>query len=286
VSSGVLETSFNHVITALAVDPRSPATVYAGGPGLWRSTNAGRNWAPVSYWGWPPSVSAIAIDPRDSGTVFCTTGDPVMATGGVVYKTIDGGSTWSSSSPPGGAEGLALDPVSPDAAYVGGYGGVSMSLDGGSTWTLINGGLTNVHVTALVIDRTGMMLHAATDAGGVFDLEISTATPEISLSPDALTMPAGTNTVLTATINPPQLTDTQLATSSSDPAVASVPDAVTLAAGETLVSFMVTGVAAGGPAAISVRLPAILGGASGTVPVTVTAGTVHIPRRHLNRPGP
>jgi hypothetical protein len=209
-----------------------------------------------------------------------------MATGGVVYKTIDGGSTWSQSSPPGGVKKLVLDPVSPDTAYAGGYGGVSMSLDGGTTWTLINGGLTNVHVTALVIDRTGTMLHAATDGGGVFDLEISTAHPEISLSPDALTMPAGTNTVLTATINPPQLNDTQLAASSSDPAVASVPDVLTVAAGETSVSFTVTGVAAGGPAVITVRLPDALGGASGTVQVTVTAGTPHIPRRHLNRSGP
>jgi folate-dependent tRNA-U54 methylase TrmFO/GidA len=68
---------------------------------------------------------------------------------------------------------------------------------------------------ALVIDRTGTMLQAATDGGGVFDLELSTATPDISVSPAAATIATGASTVLTATIDPPQLTATQLAASSS-----------------------------------------------------------------------
>jgi photosystem II stability/assembly factor-like uncharacterized protein len=284
MSSGLSNTSIT--VNALALDPRDPATVFAGGQGLWRSTNGGRDWALFSSLTLFPSIAAIGVDPRDSDTVFCTAGYRPWTIAGSVYRITDRGSAWSSSSPPGGAGTLVLDPVNPATLYVGGFGGVSMSQDGGTTWALINSGLTNVHVTALVIDRTGTMLHAATDGGGVFDLEISTATPEISISPTTVAIPAGTSTVLTATIDPPQLTDTQFAAASSDSAVASVPDVVTLPAGDTSVSFMVTGVAAGGPAVITVRLPEGLGGASGTAQVTVTAGTVHVPRKHLNRPGP
>lgn len=262
-------------VIALAVDPRNPSTVYAGASGLWKSTDGGRSWSLVPRVSYFPT--SVAVDPRGSGTVFC-------ASEGLVYRITNEATT--SSSPPSGARRLVLDPSRPSTVYVSGSRGVSMSLDSGTTWTLINGGLTNFYVTALVIDGTGTMLHAATDGHGVFDLEISTATPEISLSPDSLTMPAGTNTVLTATIDPPQLTDTQLEASSSDRAVVSVPEVVTLPAGETSVSLTVTGVVAGGPAEISVRLPASLGGASGAATVTVTGGTTHVPRRHLRRPKP
>lgn len=285
-SSGLPSHSWH--VDALVVDSRNPSTVYAGGPGtgtgypsaqaLWRSTNGGRNWVEVSGAGGPPFVSTIAVDPLDPGTIFCTTG-------GVVYKTTNGGATWTTSFPPSGAASLVLDPVHPFTLYVGGHGGISMSLDGGTTWTLLNGGLNNVHVTALAIERTGTMLHAATDGGGVFDLEISTVTPVISLAPAAATIVAGSSTDLTATIDPPQLTDTQLAASSSDPAVASVPEVVVLPAGEMSVPFTVTGAATSGVAVISVRLPDGLGGASGAVQITVTAGAMHVPRRHLTRSG-
>ncbi len=271
--------SSSAVITALAVDPRNPATLFAGGPGLWRSTDGGRNWAATSSMS---AVSAIVFDPNNSGSVLCTTGEPIMATGGTVFKTIDGGSTWTSSYPPGGAASLVLDPLNPANVYVGGRSGASMSLDGGSTWTLINGGLTNIQVTALTIDATGTMLHAATNGGGVFDLEISTATPAVSLSPDSLNMQDGTSTAVTATIHPPQLTEIELAANSSDSAVASVPDIVTLAAGDTSVSFTVSAGTVAGTAAITVRLPDTMGGSSATANVTVATRPVHVPRKHLH----
>ncbi len=239
-------------VSALAVDPQRPATVYASGPGLWRTTNGGRSWAALvtSAFGF---LSDIAIDPRGPDTIYCAHSsiDPGR---GAVYKTVDGGSTWTGSNPGNGAMTLVLDPAKVSTLYVGGSGGVSMSLDGGATWALINGGMPDVDVTRLAIDRTGTRLYAATDGGGVFDLEISTATPEIAIVPDPVTIAAGTGTVLTATLDPAQLTETQLAASSSNPEVASVPDVVRLPAGDTSVSFTAAGAAAGGTTAISVRL--------------------------------
>jgi len=274
VASSGLPTTTNARVRALAVDPRRPSTVYAGGSQLWRSIDAGRHWTAIASAGESLSVSAITIDPRDPDRVFC-------AAGGVMVKTTDGGASWSRQTPPGGAEVLALDPVNTDAVFVGAYGAVSMSVDGGTTWTPINGGLPFARVTALAIDGMGTVLHAATDGLGVFDLEFSTATPSISTTPDALTMLAGTSTAVVAAIDPPQLTDIQVLVSSSDSAIASVPAEVTLPAGDSSVPFSVAAGVATGRTAITVRLPGSMDGATATVDVTV-APPSRVPRRRLH----
>jgi photosystem II stability/assembly factor-like uncharacterized protein len=284
MSSGLSNTSIT--INALVVDPRDRATVFAGGQGLWRSSNGGHDWALFSSLTLFPSILAIVVDPRDPSTIFCTVNSRPMTVGGFVYRTTDQGATWTGSSPPSGAGTMVLDPVKPSAAYVGGYGGVSMSLDRGTTWALINGGMTDVRVTALAIDRTGTRLHAATDGGGVFDLEVSMTTPEISVSPDAVTIAAGASTVMTATIDPPQLTDTQLAASSSNPEIAFVSDVVTLPAGDASVAFTATGAIARGTTVISVRLPDVLGGASAAATITVVTRAVRGPRKRLHGTAP
>lgn len=261
-------------VNAVAVDPRAPSTVYAGGTQLWRSTEAGRHWVALSAAGGAPlPVSAIAVDAR--GRAFCSAG-------GVVARTTDGGSSWSRSFPPGGAEALALDPVNPDVIYAGGYGGVSMSLNGGTTWTLMSAGLTGVSVTALAIDGTGTVLHAATDGFGVFDLELSTAAPGLSLVPVTLAMQAGTSAAVVVVVDPPQVTDSELSARSSDREVASVPAVVTLPAGESSVPLAVTAGMAVGRAVITVQLPGALGGLTATVDVTV-APAPHVPRKRLRK---
>jgi hypothetical protein len=162
---------------------------------------------------------------------------------------------------------------------LGGNTGVSRSTDGGATWVPINGGLTNLNVFALAIDRTGTKLHAATNGGGVFDLEISTATPEITVSPEDITIVRGGSATLTVSIDPPQLEEAVLTLSSSDSARVSVPLTATLPAGEPAVQFSLHALASGGPFVISVRLPETLGGAVATAQVTVATANAPSPRR-------
>src|SRR5437773_3449464 len=73
-------------ISALAIDARSPATVYAGASnlGTFKSTDGGTTWTSVL----PVSVSALAIDPQTPGVIYAGATDSV-------YKSSDGGSTWS-----------------------------------------------------------------------------------------------------------------------------------------------------------------------------------------------
>ncbi|MGH9842869.1 MAG: pre-peptidase C-terminal domain-containing protein, partial [Blastocatellia bacterium] len=81
----------------------------------------------------------------------------------------------------------------------------------------------------------------------------------LSLSPDPLTITAGSNGNMTATIGVAQSTATTVTLSSSNTTVATVPSSVTIPANATSASFAVTGVAAG-TATITATLPPSLGG--------------------------
>ncbi len=56
----------NASVTALAIDPQTPATLYAGtdGSGLFKSTNAGGGWSAINTGLTDSSVRVLAIDPQ------------------------------------------------------------------------------------------------------------------------------------------------------------------------------------------------------------------------------
>jgi photosystem II stability/assembly factor-like uncharacterized protein len=160
-------------ITALAIDPQDPRTLYAAtgsgalaGNGVFKSVDGGVSWMPASS-GLPASSAselgnallALAIDPHDTSTIYaaaCCYG----ASG--VYKTTDSGANWkpARSGLPipdfgGGfaAEVLALviDPANSSIVYAGTPGGVYKTMDGGGSWMPVNSGLPAFYVTSLAI---------------------------------------------------------------------------------------------------------------------------------------
>ena len=75
-------------INALAIDPKTPTTMYAGSDfsGVFKSTDGGSNWSfagPADL-----KVQALAIDPRTTTTLYAATW------GKGVYKSTDGGGSW------------------------------------------------------------------------------------------------------------------------------------------------------------------------------------------------
>ncbi len=135
--------------TALAVDPRDPTTVYAAiSANVIKTTNAGKTWQPIAQ-GLPIShtrgpchclsqagVTALAVDPRRSGTVYAA-----LAQGGI-YKTTNGGQTWTRAigTPLDMTYAVAVDPARPTTVYAaseseaGGGPRILRSTDGGRTW--------------------------------------------------------------------------------------------------------------------------------------------------------
>ena len=88
-------------ITDLAVHPDHPNTIYAGAAcgGVLKSTDSGVSWTPIFDEQGTPSIGALAIHPNDPQILYVGTGeangsgDSYPGTG--IYKSTDGGSTWT-----------------------------------------------------------------------------------------------------------------------------------------------------------------------------------------------
>lgn len=86
--------------TVTAGVPQEPETFYFGaaGGGVWKTTDAGRTWAPIFDDG-PPSIGAMAVAPSDPRTIYVGTGQVTSrydgAAGEGVFKSKDAGATWT-----------------------------------------------------------------------------------------------------------------------------------------------------------------------------------------------
>jgi photosystem II stability/assembly factor-like uncharacterized protein len=60
-------------VIALTMDPADPNTLYAGAyhnPGIYKTTDAGNSWEPVSAGLDGLAVFALQVDPKDSQTIY------------------------------------------------------------------------------------------------------------------------------------------------------------------------------------------------------------------------
>src|SRR5262249_44325219 len=75
-------------ISALAVDPVTPSTLYAGTSdgtgGIYKSSNGGGSWSGSSTGLTAFGISALAVDPVTSSTVYAVTN-------GGIFKSVNGG---------------------------------------------------------------------------------------------------------------------------------------------------------------------------------------------------
>ncbi len=131
--------------------PGEPEHFYFGAVdgGVWESTNAGRTWNPIFDEVPDASIGAIAVAPSNTKTIYVGTGEADMrsdiAYGHGMYKSTDGGKTWSHI----GLEDtrqigrIVVDPHDANVVYVAALGhqygsnaerGVFKSSDGGTTW--------------------------------------------------------------------------------------------------------------------------------------------------------
>jgi photosystem II stability/assembly factor-like uncharacterized protein len=141
VGSGVLEQ-----VTAVAVDPVSPATVYfTTGYAIYKSTDGCVTWLPVSNAG---VTQAIVIDPQTPSTVYATSWP------GVVIKSTNGGASWNTMNrnfPNHDIMSLLIDQTDPATLYVGTRdAGVFKSTTAGETWEPANQGLPGLDVRWLI----------------------------------------------------------------------------------------------------------------------------------------
>lgn len=158
-------------IGSIAVDPQNANVVYVAalghqyGPnaerGVFKTTDGGKTWRKVLYKNENTGAISIAIDPQHPQTLYAAlwqtrrppwnTYPPSNGPGSGVYKTTNGGATWTQLThglpAKVGRVGLAVAPSDPSRVYAQvdtgsdvADGGVYRSDDGGATWTHMAGG--------------------------------------------------------------------------------------------------------------------------------------------------
>ena len=140
---------------AVAGSTKRPTEYYFGatGVGVWKTTDGGLNWRPVSdRFFKSSSVGAIAVSESNPDVVYVGMGETQLRgniiQGDGVYKTIDAGKSWTHV----GLEKtraigrVRVHPTNPDIVYVAALGdpygstpdrGVFKSTDGGKTWNRV-----------------------------------------------------------------------------------------------------------------------------------------------------
>jgi len=143
------------VATVTGVDAQPNVYYFGGvGGGVWKTTNGGVTWQPMSdgsSFG-TSSMGAIAVSESDPNIVYAGTGEydirGNVSHGDGVYKSMDAGKTWKHV----GLENtrqiarIRINPRNPDLVYVAALGhvwapneerGLYRSKDGGKTWNKI-----------------------------------------------------------------------------------------------------------------------------------------------------
>jgi photosystem II stability/assembly factor-like uncharacterized protein len=139
---------------AVAGVPSDPTTFYFGAVdgGIWKTTDAGTVWNPIFDNQPVASIGAIAVAPSDPKTIYAGTGEPDirsdLASGNGVYKSSNGGQTWThvGLDETQQISRIVVDPRDANTVYVGALGhaygpnaerGVFKSTDGGAHWTKV-----------------------------------------------------------------------------------------------------------------------------------------------------
>jgi len=156
----------------IAIDQANPRTIYAGagesnmrnsvsyGDGMYKTTDGGDNWTKIGLDS-TEHIAKIAVHPKNGNVVFVASPGPLFKDSPHrgLYKTEDGGKTWTKSlyiNEKAGAADVSIDPSNPDIVYAttwefrrmpysfnsgGPGGGIWKSTDGGKNWKRIQNGL-------------------------------------------------------------------------------------------------------------------------------------------------
>src|SRR3954447_9716309 len=193
-------------VTDVATDPRDNNVVFLGtaNGGIWKSTDGGTNWTPLTDTQLSLSIGAIAVTPASSASnaplvIYAGTGEGNFSFdsyyGVGILKSTDGGTTWVTLPGPFGAltgintpgqqsyaasahiSAIATMPGDPNTVLVGAQfptaaqSGIYRSSDGGLTWMQTLAGDAGTELIFSTYDSNTVFAalgHFGMSAAGVF----------------------------------------------------------------------------------------------------------------------
>lgn len=152
-------------VECIAPHPTKSETLFIGcESGIYRSDDGGKNWRwlrnglpePEAH-RWSAPVGALVIDPEAPDTIYAGIGRPRLFKegSGTLYKTTDGGASWSRANAPDSLPAdavisdILIDPRDPRHLHLACQHGVFQSADAGATWQPTNEGLPQPHARRL-----------------------------------------------------------------------------------------------------------------------------------------
>lgn len=141
-------------VAGLAADPTNANILYAAtaGGGVWKTTNGGTSWVPLTD-GLPTlTMGAIAVAKSNGNVIYAGSGEANQSGdsyyGRGIYKSTDAGATWSvigtAQFDRRAISKIVIHPTDPNTVYVavGSYGGVNGLTGNTGVWKTTNGGTT------------------------------------------------------------------------------------------------------------------------------------------------
>lgn len=163
-------------VETIAVDPKNPDLIYAGGHGgeashLARSEDGGKTWRGVGS-GLEPTLRDLRIDPINPSTLFAVSGFHKL------FRSDDRGATFREMSSPvsgtGDITSLRFEPGSSKNLWMASESGLFRSTNGGESWSPADRDTGRYLVRAVAFDpRDVRSVLAASSGGGLFRSEDS-----------------------------------------------------------------------------------------------------------------
>lgn len=176
--------------------------MYAGtaSGGIFKSIDHATTWESINNGLDILTIASIAVDPSNPNTMYATGGSSV-------YKSVDGGETWTDitaeinfSGVFAGATSILVDPTNTQTVYVGIYqGGLWKSTDRGVSWSQALG----EDIYTVAFDPTNSdVLYAGTGAGSMVNKSVDGGATWTSANPSQLGSCDGVGAVRSIAIDP------------------------------------------------------------------------------------
>lgn len=159
-------------ISSIGIDPTDANHIIVGSPtgGVWKTTNGGTTWSPLTDAFQTMDVWSLSISPHNASHYL-------WGTNREVYKSTDGGATWSATNHPASGDVIRIEHHPSDANIVlsaASSGGLYRSTNGGDSWTKITSAGSSIYDIEFkpgdptVVYASGTTVYRSTNTGTSF----------------------------------------------------------------------------------------------------------------------